>query len=533
MMEVRPPPRMICGADLDGWPSLIFACAVFAIVVSITAMLCPVTANADWTPTPGPVPAPNSFRVTSSRWHLTPDGTWTALMHGHFADADGADLPLVHAQVNWSTSAGVAQGQVRWTYSDPAALITLVESRAVTVTAKPVNPSNRIVSVQLAAPPSGAASFACVARAVGPRLVNVGWTPLNSAAGVVAFKLYRRESHAEHGRLVASLTANAHAYHDDGVWPGRHYRYAVVALLAAGAPLHARSNAVELTSDMPVTSLDSISGKGMFLFFTPDAADPEQGYLAYDINSVIETAATAGIRNIELRLAYGSFFEASNPGARAWLDTFVDASAAAGIRLLAWEVPRRATTSDIAEAIAIARYRTPAGNGFSGLALDIENGDDYMGDGDAAKQEMVDYIHEVRQAVGHKYLVVATIISPRLTHWTNVQYPYARIAPYASVLQPMEYWHYFYATSHHVYSENGVTSAIAGAVALTKQLAGRDIPVNVAGQSDDLGGTGVPTPDEIGWSLAAAKHAGAIGEMFFDWAGTPPDRWPAIGAFPW
>jgi hypothetical protein len=128
---------------------------------------------------------------------------------------------------------------------------------------------------------------------------------------------------------------------------------------------------------------------------------------------------------------------------------------------------------------------------------------------------------------------VATIVSPRLTHWTNVEYPYARIAPYASVLQPMEYWHYFYATSHHVYSEDGVTNAVTGAVALTKQLAGRDVPVNVAGQSDDLGGTGVPTPDEIGWSLAAAKRAGAIGEMFFDWHGTPPDRWPAIGAFPW
>lgn len=524
---------MRCGADLHGRPSFGSSCVVAAIIVCITVLFCPTAAVADWTPTPGPVPAPNSFRVTSDSWHLTPDGTWTALVQGHYAFADGTDLQLVHAQVNWSTSAGVAQGQVRWTYSDPAALITLVESRAVTVTAKPVNPSNRTVTVQLAAPAADAAAFACVARAVGPRLVNVGWTPLDASVGVVAFKVYRRESHAAHGRLIASLTSNAHAYRDDGVWPERHYRYAVVALLSAGAPLHARSNAVELTSDMPVTSLDAISGKGMFLFFTPDAADPEQGYPSYDIGSVIQTATAAGIRNIELRMAYGSFFEASNPGARAWLDSFIDASAAAGIRLLAWEVPRRATTSDIEESIAIARYRTPAGNGFSGLALDIENGDDYMGDGDDAKQGMVDYIHEVRLAVGHAYLVVATIVSPRLTHWTNAQYPYARIAPYASVLQPMEYWHYFYSTSHHVYSEDGVTTAIAGAVALTKQLAGRNVPVNVAGQSDDLGGTGVPTPDEIGWSLAAAKHAGAIGEMFFDWAGTPPDRWPAIGAFPW
>ncbi len=519
-LSVRPPARAV-------------AYAVAAIITALFGVVRAERSSADWTPTPGPIPAPNSFRITSSRWRLTPDGTWKAVVHAHYADAAGADLPLVHAQVAWSASAGKTLDQVHWTYSDPATLLTLAVSHAVTVTAKPVNPQNRTVTLQLAAPADDAASFACVAQSVGPHLVNIGWTPLNDAIGVTSFKLYRRESSAAHGRLIASLSGNAHAFHDGGVWPEHHYRYGVVALSSSAAPLHARSNAVELTADMPVTSLDAISGKGMFLFFTPDPADPEHGYSSYDIGAVMAQASAAGLSDIELRLAYGSFFEASNPGARAWLDRFIDASAASGIQLLAWEVPRRAMTSDIAEAIAIARYRTPEGNGFSGAALDIENGDDYMGDGDDAKQGMVDYIHQVRQAVGRRYLVVATIVSPRLTHWTNAQYPYARIAPYASVLQPMEYWHYFYETSHHVYAQAGVSGAVAGAVTLTKRLAGIDVPVNVAGQSDDLGGTGVPTPDEIGWSLAAAKSSGAIGEMFFDWRGTPADRWSAIGAFAW
>jgi hypothetical protein len=512
---------------------IVFALASLAIFVGAVSYLRPIRSQADWTPTPGPAPAPNSFRITSTSWRLTPDGSWTALVQGHFADSSGSDLQLVHAQVTWSVSAGEALDQVRWTYFDPATLVTLQESRQVTVTGKPENPQNRTATLSLAAPPDDAASLACVARTVGPHLVNVGWTPLAASVGVTAFRVYRRESHASLGRLIASLSANAHAYHDDGVWPRHRYRYTVVALSAADEPLRARSNAVETTDEMASTSLRSISGKGMFLYFDPDAADPEHGYPVYDISAVMEKAAAAGIRNIELRMAYGSFFEASNPGARAWLDRFIDASAAAGVRLLAWEVPRRATTPEISEAVAIARYRTSSGNGFSGSALDIENGDDYMGDGVAAKQGMVDYIHQVRQAVGRYYLVIATVVSPRLTHWTNAQYPYARIAPYASVLQPMEYWHYFYETSHHVYARDGVSNAVAGAVTLTKQLAGRDVPVNVAGQSDDLGGTGVPSPDEIGWSLAAAKHAGAIGEMFFDWRGTPADRWPAIGAFAW
>ena len=379
----------------------VLSAVALAVVLGAVDYFRPVRSSADWTPTPGPVPAPNSFRITSSPWKLTPDGTWTALAQGHYQDEVGADLPLVHAQVSWSASAGETLDQVRWTYSDPATLLTLTESRRVTLTAKPTNPSNRTATLQLAAPADDAASFACVARAVGPHLVNVGWTPLDAAIGVTAFKLYRRESHASVGLLIASLSGNAHTYHDGGVRPGHRYRYAVIALSVAQAPLHARSSGVELTGDMPYTELRSISGKGMFLYFTPDPADPEHGYPSYDIGAVMEQARSAGIRNIELRLAYGSFFEASNPGARAWLDQFIDAAAGAGIRLLAWEVPRRATTPDICEAIAIARYRTPAGNAFSGSALDIENGDDYMGDGPAAKQGMVDYIHQVRQAVGH------------------------------------------------------------------------------------------------------------------------------------
>jgi len=70
-------------------------------------------------------------------------------------------------------------------------------------------------------------------------------------------------------------------------------------------------------------------------------------------------------------------------------------------------------------------------------------------------------------------------------------------------------------------------------VARTRALAGRDIPVDVAGQSVDLEGTGAPSGREISWSLGGAKSAGGIGETFFDWAGTRPDAWAAIQAFDW
>jgi hypothetical protein len=146
---------------------------------------------------------------------------------------------------------------------------------------------------------------------------------------------------------------------------------------------------------------------------------------------------------------------------------------------------------------------------------------------------MVDHIEMVRQAVGPDYLIVATVMSPKLTHWTNQRYPYGRIAPFASVLQPMEYWHHFYSASNHAYTQAEVTSACADSVALTRDLAGRNLPVNVAGQSDDLGTTGPPSPDEIAWCLNGSKSAGAIGETFFDWRGTNDDNWAAIAGFSW
>jgi hypothetical protein len=118
-----------------------------------------------------------------------------------------------------------------------------------------------------------------------------------------------------------------------------------------------------------------------------------------------------------------------------------------------------------------------------------------------------------------------------MTHWTNDDYPYSRIARYASVMQPMEYWHHFRRS--HDYGQTDVAGNCADAVAMTKQLAGRDLPVNVAGQSTDLGRTGKPSSSELHWCLGGAKSAGAIGEMFFDYQGTTPDQWAAIEAYRW
>ena len=487
----------------------------------------PPTANAQPSPSPAAAeqttaPAPASGIAILTPWHLTADGAWQTTVA--LRVPGGVDP---HSSgVSWSANGGAdvlpldvnapgAPGAIVTASGDAATVAVTAASSALQASQELDLP---------AIPQTGAMTAA--AEAVGPHLVDVGWS---TGASVDDYKVYRRAAGASHGTLLASVSPDGRAWQDDTVRPGVSYSYTVIA---DGAAARASTAFVDVPSELPRTSIDAISGKGMFLYFSPNTSQAES-YTAYDPDAVIARARAGGISHIELRLARGTFTEASTPQARAWLDALIDKAAAAGIKLIAWQVPRRSTADDAATAVAAAGYETPSGNGFAGLALDIEDGDEYMGDRAVAKQRMVDDIQMVRKAVGADYLLVATVMSPALTHWTNERYPFARIAPYASVLQPMEYWHHFYSSTHHAYSQTEVASACADSVALTQRVAGRDIPINVAGQSDDLGATGAPAPEEIGWCLAASRSAGAIGQTFFDWRGTNDDDWSEIAGFAW
>ena len=469
------------------------------------------------------------FAIEAQPWRLTADGTWVADVVTSYADDAGVPQPHLRAEVTFDTSNGEAVALDPWINQSPAAQITTSAPQSVTVTATSIDPANGAATLTLPAPPTDAASFASVARAIGPHLAVVGWTPLASSAGIAQYKVYRHAQDAAGDELIAVVSPGGHSWRDTHVQPNASYDYSVVAE-KADQSLTARAQSITTPDVMPDTELATIAGKGMFLFFSPDTSD-RHSYARVSPDAVIAQAGKAGVTEIELRLSRGTFFEAADPNARAWLDRFIDTASAAGIRLVAWSVPQRNSAEDVAESIMMARYRTPAGNGFAGLALDLEPGVNYMGYGAVASERIADYVEMAREAVGPNYLLIATVISPSLTRFTNDNYPYSRIARYASALQPMEYWHHF--RSSHQYAQADVSAGCAQAVALTKSLAGRAVPINVAGQSTDLGSTGSPAPDELSWCLGGAKSAGAIGEMFFDWQGTTADQWAAIEAYRW
>ena len=427
----------------------------------------------------------------------------------------------------FDTSTGQLIALERSPVDGAAATVTIGWSRPVSVT---VSAGGQSHAIDLPEPDDSLDAFAATASPVGPHLINVGWTPLAAGSAVVDYKVYRTSA-GNDPQLVANLSAVKHSWSDTDVTAGVGYDYDVVADTSSGA-VEANTQSVTPPDELPAVPASAIAGKGMFLYFSSIPGDA-RFFGRYHPEVVVAEAKQARIHAIELRMARGSCAMAQTPAARAWLDRLIDAASHADINLVAWTVPRRVTTQDLAQTLAAAAYRTPAGNGFVGVALDLESGDRYMGDGPKAVAAMVRYIRMVRVAAGPHYLIVATVASPEMGNHTNADYPYARIAAYADVLQPMEYWHYFDQSSHHEYARREVAGASAGAVARTRALAGRNIPVNVAGQSVALEGTDSPSGREIEWSLGGAKSAGGIGETFFDWAGTGPDAWAAIQAFDW
>jgi hypothetical protein len=235
------------------------------------------------------------------------------------------------------------------------------------------------------------------------------------------------------------------------------------------------------------------------------------------------------VRYIELRAAYGEFWEIT-PGAKPAIDALIDAAAERGIAVLGWTVPRETSFEDLALSVAAADYRTARGTPLAGVAVDLERGAEFMGDGTQGYEALADYTRLLRAALGPRSLILATVEDPHFERLTNRDVPYAQIAANASALQPMAYWRLF---PTRLVGAQATREALRASYVALRREAKRAIPINVGGQTSGLGACGTPPPDELTASLAESKRLGAIGETFFDWNGTLPSQWAAIGSFRW
>ena len=477
-------------------------------------------------PTTAPAPQPTvlwegapaaSFALDVRPLGVTPDGEARALVRVVLRDVHGALAPLRHgADFDYFAVPGSTQWQTRLRYGGPAAIVAVRDDGVVGV---------RVVANRPASLGTQRATFdtrtwrvpRTVGAALGPHLVRLGWFPQVRAGDVRVYRLDERGRRT----LAATLPAPSSSWDDVTARPGRTQRYAIVR------PGAATSLSVNVPAELTLSSPDVLRGKSAWLSFSGDPLD-DDAYDRLDVDRIVATAVRAGVRSIELRMAYGAFDEVT-PGSKATIDRLIDGLAAHGIRTIGWTVPRAPSFEDLARNVAVASYRTPAGNGVSGLAVDLERGEEFMGDGPAGYAGLREYLAVLRRAVGPQVLLVATIEDPFLEHLDQTKFPYREIARDADVLQPMSYWRMLGPWT----SPERAGAAVGGSVALVRRLAGRDIPIDVGAQTGVLSARGAPPGAELTAAIEAGRRAGAIGVTIYDWNGTGPEQWDALAAAAW
>jgi hypothetical protein len=446
-----------------------------------------------------------------------PDGEARWLVRVFFRDRQGRATTLLRGgNLDYFAWRGEAQWQTRARFGAPSAILTTTSDGPLAARVHAAG-LGRLADARLETDTSTWDGPRVVAKALGPHLVQVGWFPPETRKAV----LIRRTG--PDGAWSSRVAAPSSAYRDGGVLPGRAYRYAIERPGRETTDLQ-----VHVPQLRAPPRRGFVEGKGMWLAFSPSLLDPDS-YATLDPAALVSTAASAGLGYIELRTAYGEYWEIT-PEAKPTIDALIDRAAERGIGIVGWTVPRKASFADLAQSVATARYRTARGTPLAGLAVDLERGSDFMGRGSPARAALSAYSRLVRLALGPGYPIVAIVEDPYLERLTDRDVPYGDIAAHSDVLQPMTYW--------RVLSSGAVTGATAKAairrsLAAVRREAGREVPVNIGGQTADLGSRGAPSPEEIVGSLDESRRAGATGETFFDWSGTSVLQWKSIARYHW
>ena len=458
-----------------------------------------------------------SFGLTVEPLGVSPDGEARALVRVVLRDESGATVKLRRgADFDYFADRGAVQWQTRLRYGGPAAIVSVRDAGPVALRVVANRPpalgTQRIGFDTRAWPLPGA-----VAGALGPHLVRIGWFPRVTDGFV---RVYRVDD-AGRERLAATIPSPSSSWDDTTVRPGTVAHY-VVAAPHARTAVHAA-----VPGDLPLTNTGTIRGKSAWLAFSADPLD-DASFAKLDVDRIVATALRAGLRSVELRLAYGAFDESAQ-AAKATIGRLIDALTEHGIAVIGWTVPRANAFDDLAENVAVAAYRTPRGSRISGLAVDLERGEEFLGDGPRGYAALSAYLGVVRAAVGPHVLLVATVEDPFLERIGETAVPYREIAHSADVLQTMTYWRMMGPWD----TPEKARAAVAGSIALTRRLAGRDIPIDVGAQTGVLSKRGAPPGDELTAASVAARDAGAIGVAFYDLTGTGPAQWDAIARLTW
>ncbi|MGZ3517052.1 MAG: hypothetical protein ACXVAM_07730 [Vulcanimicrobiaceae bacterium] len=489
--------------------ALILACVLYGIGP-------PLRAPSPWSGPQFTAGAPVRAVLRTAPLGFDADGNARWLVRVVFHDASGRETMLRYGgDVDFDAPRGDAQWQTRMRFAGFSAIVKTSEEGPLSVDAR-INEPKGYAPMHAQTDTRSWPGRRVAAATLGPHLVQIGWFPREARSPVRVLRTDRR------GNTVGfSISAPSSYLRDATVKPGRSYAYRVVRD-GIGT-----ETTVVTPPAAPRTTLDAMRGKGMWLYFSSNPSDPH--FIGrWNVTAMIARAACRNSQRRTARRIRGVW--QVDAFAKPYVDAFTEAAHAHHIAVLGWTVPRAVTAQEIALNTRAALYRTRHGERFDGLAVDFETGPDYMGDGPVAYCAIVEYARLVREALGRNALIVATVIDPTTVHWGPLDFPWAGIARYVDVLQPMTYWRTW---SRGITTPERTRTTIARSIHVLRAYAGRNIAIDMGGQTTDLSPEGPPPGSELRSSIEASRRYGAIGEMFFDWDGTSSAQWDALAHAPW
>jgi hypothetical protein len=202
------------------------------------------------------------------------------------------------------------------------------------------------------------------------------------------------------------------------------------------------------------------------------------------------------------------------------LARLVEALHANGVHVVAWYLPGHVNHGlDIRRARAMLSFRTPNGEGFDGIALNIEG--TKLRNVALRSQRAVDLTRRIRREAGDMPLAIIPFnprgLERRPTTWPR--FPWAELAENADAFAPMAYTGGAYKGFDATYGY--VTRAIR---LLRTHTRNPEVAVHVAGGVADRMGR-----DELeGFAAAVADDGRTIGVSLYDWETTPASAWRVL-----
>jgi hypothetical protein len=199
----------------------------------------------------------------------------------------------------------------------------------------------------------------------------------------------------------------------------------------------------------------------------------------------------------------------------------VEAAHARGVRVVAWYLPDfKDLRLDLRRIDGALHFRTPAGQGFDSVALDIEA--TAVNPIRRRNAALLKLSRAMRIAAGRGYPLGAIIPDERsTTHggglWPG--FPYAAAARYYDVFLPMAY-----STLNRATGTRRVYAYTAANVRFVRRATHR--PVHVIG-----GITDAMTPTEQAAVALAARDAGAVGASLYKFRLYDTGSWAALATF--